>query len=129
MKRFILSDKFKPLFLADECVDTSTIDLLCKLNFSVVSVKDLGLCGKSDLVILRWAIEHSHILISQDKDFSSIMLYPPRLHHGIIVLRKRRKTKIAVYETLHRLFKEVPMFEFRKSLIIVDAEKYRIRKE
>jgi predicted nuclease of predicted toxin-antitoxin system len=119
----------KVKFLADECLGLPTIALLLDAGFSVLKAKEAGLGGKPDFEILRWAIKSRRILITEDTDFGNIVLYPPRLHHGIILLRFRHSLEAAVHNTLLSLLRELKPKDFKKTLIIVDNDKYRLRKE
>ena len=116
-------------FLVDECVGLPTITLLRKLGYSVVTAIEARLGGKSDFEILKRAIKEERILLTEDIDFGNILLYPPKLHHGIIILRFRRNLEAKIRLTLYRLLKELKPADFKESLIIVDAYKYRVRKE
>ena len=125
-----MSNKSKKIkFLVDECVGLPTIILLRKLGYSVITVGETNLRGKTDLEILKWAIKEKRILITEDIDFANILLYPPKTHCGIIVLRFRHKEEEKIHITLTHLLKELKPDEFKGSLIIVDEDKYRIRKE
>ena len=119
--------KFK--FLADESCGLPTINLLRGLGHSVVTAKEVNLGGKPDFDILKRAIKEKRILISEDLDFGNILLYPPSLHHGIILLRFRHRLEADIHATLTRLLNEFKPTELRKTLIIVGADKYRLRKE
>lgn len=116
-------------FLADECVGLPTIDLLRNLGYSVLTVKELKLGGKDDFGILKCAIKQRRILVSEDLDFGNIILYPPKLHHGIILLRFRHRLEDSIHAVLSGLLNELTSKDFKKTLIIVDPGKYRIRKE
>ena len=116
-------------FVADECVGLPTIALLRKLGYSIVTAEEANLRGKSDFEILKWAIKEKRILITEDMDFGSILLYPPKLHHDIILLRFRHRLEEEIHAILSKLLKELKPADFKETLIIVDADKYRIRKE
>lgn len=116
-------------FLADECVGLPTIDLLRESGYSVITAKEANLRGKSDFEILKWAIKERRILVTEDIDFGNIILYPPKLHHGVILLRFRHSSENEIHIILSILLKELKPTDFKKSLIIVDPEKYRLRKE
>lgn len=119
----------KVKFLADECVGLPTINLLRNLGFPVVTAKELNLGSKDDIEILKYAIKKKIILITEDLDFGNIILYPPKLHHGIILLRFRHRLEDNIHSVLSSLLKELKPKDFKKALIIVDSDKYRIRKE
>ncbi|MFH1245314.1 MAG: DUF5615 family PIN-like protein [Candidatus Omnitrophota bacterium] len=119
----------KVKFAADECVGVSTITFLRNLGYSVISAKENHLGGKPDFEILKWAIKEERIIITEDLDFGNILLYPPKLHHGIILLRFRHALEDKIHTTLEKLLNELSPKDFKETLIIVDAEKYRLRKE
>lgn len=116
-------------FITDECVGLPTITLLRKLGYSVVTAKEAGICGKSDFEILKLAIKEKRILVTEDIDFGNILLYPPKLHHGIILLRFRHSLESEIHDILSCLLAELKPKDFKETLIIVDKDKYRIRKE
>lgn len=116
-------------FLADECVGLPTIYFLKEEGYSVTTSTEAGLNSKQDMEVLSWAIKEKRILITEDIDFGNIILYPPKLHHGIILLRFRHRLENEIHAILTKLLKELPTKDFNKTLIIVDAEKYRVRKE
>ena len=125
-----MPNKTKKLkFVADECVGLPTITLLRNLRYSIITAVEANLRSKSDFEILKWAIKEERILITEDIDFANILLYPPKMHHGVIVLRFRHRLENEIHTTLTKLLKELKPVEFKESLIIVDADKYRIRKE
>ena len=119
----------KVKFIADECVGLTTIKLLRQLGYSVVSAKEAPLSGKSDFEILKQAIKAKRILVTEDIDFGNIILYPPKFHHGIILLRFRHKLENNIHNTLATLLEKLKPADFNKTLIIVDADKYRLRRE
>lgn len=77
------------LFLADANVFVPMIEGLRRLGHDVLDLKEEGLEKLSDLEVFQMAQKHRRILISMDKDFSSIVLYPPGDHYGIKVLHAR----------------------------------------
>lgn len=116
-------------FLADECVGLPTILLLRKTGYLVATAREVNLNGKADIDILKWAIRERYILLTENIDFGNIVLYPPKLHHGVILLRFRHRLEADIHNTLITLLKELKPSDFNKTLIIVDADKYRLRKE
>lgn len=130
MKRSISSKTHdKPKFLADECLGLPTILLLRRLGYSVVAVPEINLAGKPDFEILKSAVKEKRVLVTEDIDFGNITLYPPKFHAGIILLRFRRKLESDIHNTLTVLLGELRPADFNKTLIIVDADKYRLRRE
>ena len=122
------ADKNLPLILADECVGTSTVAFLTKLGYDIIRIQEIGFCGKKDPEILQWATKNDRILLTEDVGFGNILQFPPKIHNGIIVLRIRRKPKIEVFNTLASLLKNISSSELKKTLVIVEAGEYRIRR-
>ena len=116
-------------FIADECVSDKTIRFLRSLGYTVESVWDLNLRGAPNGRLIERAIKDKKIFITEDLDFSNIILYPPRLHHGVIVLKTSPKVEDAVRAVLKDLLAKSKTADFDKTLLIVDKNRYRIRKE
>jgi predicted nuclease of predicted toxin-antitoxin system len=116
-------------FLADECIGMATIKFLRDLGYRVVPAIEVKLNGKPDIDLLKYAIKTESVLLTQDLDFGNIILYPPKLHHGVIVLRYRHIFEKEIHSVLSKMLEELKTVDFLKTLIIVDVEKYRIRKE
>jgi predicted nuclease of predicted toxin-antitoxin system len=95
---------------------------------TVEHVNELGLQGKPDEYLYRWAQEKGAIIITFDEDFGDARLYPLGRHEGIIRLRIWPTTIEHTEEALSRLLALLPASEWRKSLIIVDDQKIRVRK-
>ena|SRR3989338_1739660 len=116
-------------FVADECVSDKTIKFLQLLGYKVESVWDLNLRGASNGTLLNRAIKDNKVFITKDLDFCNIILYPPSLHHGVIVLKTSPETEDAVRTILKDLLLKLNPTEYDKTLIVVDHNKYRMRKD
>ncbi len=126
MKR---ANEDKIQLIADECVSDKTIKFLQSLGYKVESVWDLNLRGAPNGTLLNRAIKDNKVFITEDLDFCNIILYPPHLHHGVIVLKISPETEDAVRTILKDLLLKLNPAEYDKTLIVVDHNKYRIRKE
>lgn len=116
-------------FLADECVGDPTIKFLRSLGFSVVTVWDLGLRASPNATLLKKAIREHKVFLTADLDFSNILVYPPSGHCGIILLKISRQVEDEVHSNFKKLLEELKASDFDKTLLIVDRNKYRIRRE
>jgi len=129
MKRYTLLDEsHKVGFLIDECVGLPTINLLREFGYSVITVKDALLDGEPDSEILKQAVKEKRILVTEDIEFGNIILYPPKTHYGIILLRFRHRSENEIHAVLKMVLEEIQPDEFKGTLIVVDADKYRIRR-
>ncbi|HAH19587.1 MAG TPA: hypothetical protein DCL49_01635 [Candidatus Omnitrophica bacterium] len=118
-------------FLIDECVLGKTVKLLRNSGFSVITIQELGKASATNGTVINIANKEKSVIITTDLDFGNLILYPLGSHPGIIVLRPRLDTPEAI-DDVHRillsLLKELKSSEIKESLIIVDRNKYRIKK-
>ena len=115
-------------FLADECVNAKTIHLLRDLEYEVSTVWDINLRGATNGTLLKQAISKGRIFITEDQDFLNIILYPPHLHRGVIVLKTSPKVANEVRAILKQLLSELKPSEFGKTLVVVDHKSFRLRR-
>jgi predicted nuclease of predicted toxin-antitoxin system len=118
----------KPLLhlLADECVYKATTDFLLSLGYDVITVQELGLCGADDDTVIDKAVTLGRALLTQDMDFSNILLYPPAYHLGIVVLKTSPTTIRAVHRVLQQALALTQ--DLTGALLVVDRNKFRIRR-
>ena len=117
--------------LIDECVLGETSKLLRESGFPVITIQELDKTSATNGTVIDIANKERSVIVTGDLDFSNVLLYPPASHHGIIVLRPRLDTPQAindVHKVLLHLLKELNPSEIERSLIIVDRNKYRIKK-
>ena len=112
-------------FLIDENISPKTLQFLTELGFDVTTLKSRGV---TDEEVVAQAIEQERIVITLDLDFGEIFHFHKRGKVGIIVLRVAPPTIENVNTTLKRLLSSLEIEKHKKSLIIVDWHKYRIRK-
>lgn len=115
-------------FLLDHCVLGKTRRLLKEAGYSVTTLNELGKATSTDSEVINIAIGLNVILITCDLDFSDIRIYPSHSHLGIIVLKMIPLTEKSVHSILLKALAELKPSEITKSLIVVDHNKYRIRR-
>lgn len=118
-------------FLIDECVLGKTVRLLRDSGFKVTTIQELGKSSATNGTVIKTAFQEKAVIITNDLDFGNLILYPLGSHPGIIVLRPRLDTAEAiedVHKILLRLLEELTPAEIKESLIIVDRNKYRLKK-
>ena len=67
-------------FLLDENVPPAIGVFLRSMNFDVVHAKESGMLGASDDQIMDLARQEERTLITFDKHFADLVLYPPGTH-------------------------------------------------
>lgn len=78
-------------FLADECTYFTTVQLLRSKGYDILTLNDVKMLQKPDNLVIEEALRSKRILLTRDKDFSNILIYPPKNYSGIIVLRMKAK--------------------------------------
>ena len=114
--------------LADECVYRGTVDLLREWKHQVETVQEVALTGQDDVFILGHAVGAGQVLITNDMHFSNILVSPPSDHQGIIVLKIRPRTQQRVHAVLSRFLAGATQESIKNTLVIVDRNKYRVRR-
>lgn len=115
-------------FLADECVYCVTVKALRNWGHDVLTVQEVGLIGHENGDILTYAVGTGRILITNDIHFSNIIVYPPTQHLGIIVLKIRPRILDRVHAVLFRFLDTIDQEGMKGTLVIIDRNKYRVRK-
>lgn len=113
--------------MADECVFACTVRLMRDLGLEVHRAQDLGLRGAKDREIFLEAQRREAVLVTNDRGFGDVRLYPPSSHFGIIVLKMEPDPEKV--EAVHRVLKHMLQREkgFKGCLFVVDEHKYRKR--
>ena len=74
-------------FLADENIPFPVVEFLRGRGFDVQKATEGGIQGASDDAILQAARKSGRVLLTFDKHFANILVYPPESHFGIIRIR------------------------------------------
>ncbi len=115
--------------LLDENLPLSFVEELMKLGFSVEHVRKIGLRGKSDQEIARYALQQKAVIITKDVEFGSFVLYPKGSHYGVIVLRVPSFCKKGqLFLVLKTFLMSIVLEDLAKSVVILQVGKYRIRR-
>ena len=114
-------------FLVDQCVYSLTLKYLRDQGHDLVTAEDLGLQRADDLVLLTKAIELNCVFLTRDLDLADLRNYPPTLTAGIVVLRMTPATADSVHAVLAEFL--ASGIEPTGALVIVDQNKYRIRRQ
>ncbi|MFQ5751930.1 MAG: DUF5615 family PIN-like protein [bacterium] len=117
------------LFLTDANVFVPMVNGLRQAGHDVFDIKERGLQRLSDPELFQLAQSEKRILVTMDKDFSSILLYPPGEHEGIIIAKLYRLKVQAATRIFFDAIKALKTEDIRGNLVIIDRHKTRIRTE
>lgn len=92
----------------------------------MATVVEQDLCAASDAMLIEVCRRERRILVTLDKDFSSILRFPPALYAGIVVLRLPEPLSApAIEDALRRFLTASANADFSGHLWIVDAHRIR----
>jgi len=104
------------LVIADENVPKSLVRLLRKLGVEVYTVAELGLSGASDYEILKFANEHSAVVLTMDvRDF--VRLHRDGFNETGVIIVRFKSVRRGLYQTAERVRRALEMFERVKGWI------------
>lgn len=112
-------------FLADECCDLSTVTFLRNEGHDVAYMPEIE-PGISDSDVLSKAFDEKRILITEDKDFGTLVYRLKKPARGIILLRfhpKDHDSKLSQIKKLTDRFSS----KLSGNFIVADSKKVRIR--
>jgi predicted nuclease of predicted toxin-antitoxin system len=81
-----------------------------------------------DDAIISLAQAEGRTLLTLDKHFSNILVYPPGSHHGIIRVRIHPPLIDDIVNALNQLFQQLDITAMKGSLIILQREGFRVRR-
>ena len=116
-------------FLIDEDLPRSLAATLSAAGHAAEDIRDLGLTGASDDVVLARASASGSVLLTGDLGLASLLSHPPGTHHGLILVRGFHRGTIrslieAVCENLGRLSQD----DLRGTIIVIQPGRLRIRR-
>lgn len=109
--------------LADENLPDELVDVLRDKGYNISSV----IPGTDDPDIARLAKKERRILLTQDKDFSNILWYPPKNFCGIIRIKFHPPIIQDILSALEDLFQRFSQKDLNGKLIILERDGFRIR--
>jgi predicted nuclease of predicted toxin-antitoxin system len=115
-------------FLLDENVPRAIAVFLRSMDFDVVHAKEVGMLGAFDDQIMDLARQEERVLITFDKHFSDLVLYPPATHWGVIRIRIHPPLLADVIQALEHFLKQHDMSTIRGTLIVLENDGFRIRR-
>ena len=99
-----------------------------KPQWQIWHANDVGLSGQSDRDVFLWAQREKAIVMTYDEDFADARLFPLGQHCGIVRLRVWPTTVEETIRACERLLALVPQADVPGSLVIVDANRIRLRR-
>ncbi len=116
-------------FFLDANIPYSSINIFKKFKHEVQHTREVGMGNSPDKEIIDYAVKNDQILVTKDLHFGNILLYPSKSHKGVIVLRVPFYfTADQINNVLENFLKSTGEKEIKNSLVVVDMNKYQVRK-
>ena len=112
----------------DENLGRTHVDILRKAGYEADRVHDQGLSGAADARVWEHVCRLGRFLVTLDLDFSDVRRYPPGTHPGILLIRARSRSLVAVADVLSRVIAEKRLDDLRGCLAVADESFTRIRR-
>jgi predicted nuclease of predicted toxin-antitoxin system len=113
--------------LVDHCVPHLFVRRLHEWGYSATPLRTHLAPDAEDPDVIALAQQLDAILLTVDMDFANILNYPPQNFQGIIVARYEAHREKAVLNTLQQALQDLYRERLRGVLVIVTANRYRIR--
>lgn len=114
--------------LADENIPQSIVGFLRDRGFDVKEVSGAPMAGASDNQVMDLAFKEQRGLLTFDKHFANILLYPPSSHHGIIRIRIHSPLIEDIIQAFNQVLKEFDLNTMGGSSIVLEREGFRLRR-
>lgn len=116
-------------FKIDENLPASLGILLEEQQLESETVRDEGLSGNPDEMIVDMCNKEGLLLITMDIGFANQRAYPAGTHPGMIVMRVRNQSTRNVISVMKRfLGGQVDLEDLAGCTVIVEENRYRVRR-
>lgn len=116
--------------LVDANMPRQTVAMLVGLGHDAVSSRDILPVNAPDQGIAALAIAENRAILTRDKDFADLRVYPPSRYAGIIVLRPEADAgRDAILGLVMQTFASLGAETVRGRLVISDERGLRMRRD
>jgi len=115
-------------FLTDENIPPALAEFLRQRGFDVKEVRGIGISGISDARIIELARGEERVLVTFDRHFGNLLLYPVDTHFGIIRIRIHPSLLSDLIQSLEHFLIEFDLATMKGTLIVLEKEGYRVRR-
>ena len=112
----------------DEDLPRQVAALLREKGYQADSVVDQGMSGWKDIELWRRIQAESRFLITADKGFADIRIYPPGAHAGVMLLRPDQDGIRPTVELIERVLQSYDLNALAGTTTVVTPRGIRVRK-
>jgi len=103
------------------------VEFLVGKGFDVLYTRECELSGKEDSEIITLARDQGRTLVTFDRHFANILLYPLNSHHGIIRIRIHPPVISDIVKALEHLMRNFDLSKVNQTLIVLGRDGFRVR--
>ena len=112
----------------DEDLPSAAVQLLREHGYSAASVVEQGMGGTADPRLWQAVQEEHRFLVTADKGFGDLRLYPPGTHAGVLVLRPDHDGIRPVLALLERVLESYDLNDLAGTIAVATSRNIRIRR-
>lgn len=112
----------------DEDLPPIAAEWLREQGFEVSTVMEQGMGGWKDAQLWEAVQEEAQFLLTADKGFADIRLYPPGNHGGILLLRPDEDGIRPILDLLKAVLVEVDLAELEGVVAVATSQGLRVRR-
>ena len=116
-------------FLTDENISPALVEFLQHQGFDVKDVRETGMSGASDAEVLALAQAEERTVVTFDKHFANILLYPLDTHFGVVRIRINPPLLPDITQAFEQFLQRFDLTTIEHTLIILDRDGYRVRRD
>jgi predicted nuclease of predicted toxin-antitoxin system len=110
----------------DENLPESCRAVLAEFDCDTATVREEGLAGSEDAVVIAAVRAEQRMLLTLDRGFGDIRAYPPGSHSGIVVLRLHDQRTEFVVGALRVFLNDHRLDDLRGCVVVVQRGVVRI---
>ena len=115
-------------FKVDEDLPRQIAGLLAARGHDATTVVGQGWQGMSDEILWPHVQNEYRWLMTADKGFADLRLYPPGSHAGVILLRSQEESRQAYMELAAIALEQLELDELAGAVVVVTYRGVRIRR-
>lgn len=112
----------------DENISHRAVPYLRSRGHDVDTVPEEGFGGRPDDTVWEAAQQTQRFFIAQDLGFSDIRRFAPGTHHGILILRLGKTTRLKMVRRIRELFETEDVESWSRCLVVATMGKVRVRR-
>ena len=113
----------------DEDLPRQAVQILQEHGYDVASVIEQGMGGWKDPQLWIAVQSEERFLVTADKGFGDIRVYPPGKHFGILLLRPNEDGIRPVIELLKQILKSYKLEELVETTTVATPRGIRVRRK